>query len=81
MSAVAVDVGEVLQRVFCDVLGLREIDPDTSFLDLGGVSIEAEEIALKLSEELALRIDAVDILSSENLQDVRTLVRRRLSEE
>lgn len=78
------DVVVLVRNAFEEVLGLGQIDPELSFIDLGGVSLEAAQIAEQVnaavSGHLALRADltAADILASETVLQVSELVRARI---
>jgi acyl carrier protein len=72
------DVQIIVSEVFHEVLGIEDIEPSTSFVDLGGVSLEAEQIAARLSETLNIRLTAADVMARETLREVGKLVAERL---
>jgi hypothetical protein len=81
MELQAVELQEVertLREIFCEVLGLVEIEPTASFIDLGGVSLEAEDIARRASAFFEVQLEPVDVIGSETLREVAILVRERL---
>ncbi|MEV4690543.1 beta-ketoacyl synthase N-terminal-like domain-containing protein [Micromonospora echinospora] len=53
-SATATSVLTFVQQVWCDVLGVESIAPDTHFMDLGGDSLYAVEVGARLSKGLGL---------------------------
>jgi acyl carrier protein len=80
MAQLSNDPADVVQAVVCEVLGVATVDAGTSFVDLGGVSLEAEQIALRLSARLGIEMNALDILVSESLKDIALTVRQRLAD-
>jgi acyl carrier protein len=51
----------LLRTLWCEALSVSEVSDDDHFLDLGGNSITAMEIAAQLEEELHHHV-AVDVL-------------------
>jgi acyl carrier protein len=72
-------VDRIVHEVFCDVLGIDQLPLDVSFFDMGGVSIEAAQISLRISSALDMELDAADIMAHETLGQLLQLVRARLA--
>jgi hypothetical protein len=75
------DVRHIVSQTFCEVLGLPQIDADVAFSDLGGVSLEAAQIASQLTTALGINLSAGEILGRESLLDVMRLVSERMPKE
>jgi hypothetical protein len=73
------NVDPIVEQVFAGVLGLTELDADASFIDLGGVSIEAEQIAARIAAILRIDVTGADILGHETVRQVSKLVADRLA--
>jgi amino acid adenylation domain-containing protein len=61
--------GEVA-RIWRDVLGVRAVRPDDNFLDLGGNSILAIQVASRLRARLLVEVEPADVLLAETLADL-----------
>ena len=72
------DVNAAISDAFREVLGVTEIDPDVSFIDMGGVSIEAAQIAALVNEALQVDLSAADVLGRETLRQIASLAEERL---
>jgi acyl carrier protein len=64
-----------IAKILRDVLGLDDIELSVSFFDLGGTSIEAEQIADQINAELGAALRSTDVLAADALNDLVELVR------
>jgi acyl carrier protein len=64
-----------IAKILRDVLGLDDIELSVSFFDLGGTSIEAEQIAEQINAELGAAIRSSDVLAADELSDLVEIVR------
>ncbi|WP_370415594.1 amino acid adenylation domain-containing protein [Streptomyces fradiae] len=69
-EAEAAPVLAALQEIWQDVLGLPAVDPDANFIDLGGNSILAMQIATRVRQRLDIRIDAGAVLLTDSLDEL-----------
>ncbi|GAA3390685.1 non-ribosomal peptide synthetase [Streptomyces roseoviridis] len=59
-----------LQTVWQDVLSADAIGPDANFIDLGGNSILAMQVATRVRQHLGVRIDAGAVLLTDSLEEL-----------
>ncbi|MFD0372184.1 amino acid adenylation domain-containing protein [Streptomyces sp. NPDC127114] len=59
-----------LQAVWQDVLGAEAVDPADNFIDLGGNSILAMQVAVRVQQRLDVRIDAGAVLLTDSLEEL-----------
>lgn len=59
-----IDTERALTRIWADVLQLTDVGIDDPFLDLGGDSLRAAEIALRVRIRFAARVSVADLLTS-----------------
>jgi acyl carrier protein len=70
-------VNTIVTGIWCEILGVDEIPETASFYDLGGTSLEAEQIASRISDAFAVDIRGGDILRHELLGTVIAAVTDR----
>ncbi|MFF9199791.1 amino acid adenylation domain-containing protein [Streptomyces sp. NPDC014779] len=59
-----------LQEIWQDVLGVPAVEPEANFIDLGGNSILAMQIATRVRQRLDVRIDAGAVLLTDSLDEL-----------
>lgn len=59
-----------LQAVWQDILGTEAISPTDNFIDLGGNSILAMQVATRAQQHLDVRIDAGAVLLTDSLEEL-----------
>ncbi|WP_406062390.1 non-ribosomal peptide synthetase [Streptomyces sp. NBC_01077] len=59
-----------LQAVWQDVLGTDAVNPTDNFIDLGGNSILAMQVATRVQQHLDVRIDAGAVLLTDSLEEL-----------
>lgn len=57
---------DALRKIWRDVLGVSEVSSVDNFIDLGGNSILAIQVASRANQTLAIRVDPVDVLLAES---------------
>jgi dihydroaeruginoic acid synthetase len=67
-----------ISEIWIDILGLDTLAEGASFFDLGGTSIEAEQIAARLNERFGSKVRGTDILRATTVEGVAAVVRRQL---
>jgi acyl carrier protein len=72
-------VDTVVTGIWCEILGMEEIPESASFYALGGTSLEAEQIASRVAEALAVEMRGGDILTHGQLGEVIAVVKERMS--
>jgi iturin family lipopeptide synthetase A len=70
---------ELVAGVWMEVLGLDSVDATESIFDLGGTSIQAEQIAARLMDTVMTEISGVDVLRTGTVQEMARLLRERLA--
>lgn len=60
----------ILARLCADLLGTDQIPFDSSFLDLGGDSLQAAQLVWRIQEEFSIQISQADIIDSKDLFDL-----------
>jgi acyl carrier protein len=58
-----VSILEELHRVWCEVLGYKEINKEDNFFDIGGTSIIAVDLQIAIKQALNINLDVVEIFS------------------
>lgn len=58
---------QIIGNVWAGVLGFKELSVESHFYSLGGDSILAYQIAVKLSEQLGVTVKAVDVIRCETI--------------
>ena len=53
----------IVRGLWCEILGVESLTDDASFLELGGASIAAEQLADRISHALGVDLSGLDILS------------------
>ncbi|MFF9147933.1 amino acid adenylation domain-containing protein [Streptomyces sp. NPDC014861] len=59
-----------LQEIWRDVLGTDAVAPDANFIDLGGNSILAMQVAVRVRRHLDVRVDAGAVLLTDSLDEL-----------
>lgn len=72
------DVKEVVASVWEEILGVSGVHLDEGFMELGGTSIAAEQIASRIRRVFAVSVQGSDILRSNTLSCFAEVVVRRL---
>jgi acyl carrier protein len=78
-NATPLSVTRRVERIWKDVLGTESTRPSDNFLDLGGNSILAIQLASRLSADLTVDLDPTDVLLAESLAELRDRVEARLA--
>lgn len=63
-------VTQQVQLVWCEVLGVPKAEPTENFVESGGNSILAIQLASRLRERLAVDVEPTDVLLTETLADL-----------
>jgi amino acid adenylation domain-containing protein len=64
-----------LQRIWQDVLGIAKVRATDNFIDLGGNSILAIQMASRAREQLAVEVEPTDVLLAGTLGDLAAQIR------
>ncbi len=67
----------LVSSVWIEILGLDRVEVSDSFFDLGGTSIQAEQIASRLNDAILIELTGTDILQAGCVAQVARLVRER----
>jgi amino acid adenylation domain-containing protein len=78
-NATPLSVTRRVERIWKDVLGTESTRPSDNFLDLGGNSILAIQLASRLSADLTVDLEPTDVLLAESLAELRDRVEARLA--
>lgn len=70
---------ELVAGIWMEVLGLDSVDATESIFDLGGTSIQAEQIAARLMDTVMTEISGADVLRTGTVQEMARLLRERLA--
>jgi hypothetical protein len=76
-TAAASPVPAELARIWCEVLEVATAHPGDAFLDLGGNSILAVQLASRIGERLGVPLEPADVLLADSLADLGTRVADR----
>jgi acyl carrier protein len=76
----SVEVEEVLKSIWSEILGVETIDPMASFLDLGGNSIAAEQIAARVCEAMPVSLRGSQILRHKTLSNIVRLLEQQMTD-
>jgi len=68
---------ELVARVWMEILGLDSVDATESIFDLGGTSIQAEQIAARLMDSLMMEITGADVLRTGTVRELAGLLSER----
>lgn len=63
-------LGAEVRRIWLDVLDVASAAPEDNFLDLGGNSITAVQVASRIQQQLDLLIEPADVLLAESLAEL-----------
>ena len=55
----------VVRDLWCEMLGIDAFDDASSFVELGGTSIIAEQLAARISDSIGVDISGLDVLHEE----------------
>ena len=58
-----------MARIWSMVLGIEVSDPSANFMELGGSSLLAAQVAARASDKFGCKISVVDVIVSTNLRD------------
>ncbi len=72
-------VSTALRVIWRDVLGVPDVSPADSFIDLGGNSILAIQVASRLGQALTVRVEPGDVLLADSFAELNTVLRQKLS--
>jgi acyl carrier protein len=70
---------ERMSRVWSEVIGLANIAPHDDLYRLGGDSLQAAEIVLRIAEEFGVTIEAGTLLDGATLGELSSLIDDRLA--
>jgi amino acid adenylation domain-containing protein len=73
------DVRAALAGIWRDVLGVADVSPADSFIDLGGNSILAIQVASRAGQALRVRVEPGDVLLADSFGELNTVLRRKMS--
>ncbi len=71
------DTERALTRIWTDVLQLADVGVDDPFLEVGGDSLRAAEIALRVRIRFTARVSVMDLLASATIAAMATLIDER----
>ena len=54
-----------VRELWCEMLGVEKLDESASFIDLGGTSIAAEQLAARIADSLGIDVSGLDVLNDE----------------
>ena len=63
-----------LEEIWSEVLGIRPIDADDHFLDIGGDSLLASAIATRIQSRFQIDVSAMDILDQPTIRQLGCLI-------
>jgi len=75
--AASTDTERALTRIWTDVLQLADVGVDDPFLDVGGDSLRAAEIALRVRTRFAARVSVADLLATATIAAMAVLLEAR----
>ncbi len=64
------EFGEALRQIWQDVLGIPHLAVGDNFLDLGGNSIMAVQVATRIQDQLEITVEPADVLLADSLADL-----------
>jgi amino acid adenylation domain-containing protein len=67
-------LGRAVAAIWCDLLNAREIRPDDRFLDLGGDSLLAVRVAIRIRRELGRQITSAAMLGNPTVEELADLL-------
>jgi acyl carrier protein len=63
-----------LAAIWVDVLGVAGVGPEDNFVELGGNSILAMQVAARVRAQLGRQVEAADVLLADSLADLAARV-------
>ncbi|MFD7614927.1 amino acid adenylation domain-containing protein [Streptomyces sp. NPDC059828] len=69
------EIARTVQKLWQDVLGAATVSPGDNFIDMGGNSILATQLASRIQKQVPLRLEPADILLADSLADLVGKVR------
>ncbi|MBS5984146.1 MAG: polyketide synthase [Clostridium butyricum] len=78
-SSENLDVREVIESIWKKILGFKEINGDDKFYKLGGDSLIGMQIVNTINKKLDIKIDVVDLLESQTINNLVIKVEECLS--
>ncbi len=66
-----------VEKIFCEILGLEEVDVETSFFELGGESILAMKLMVMIENKLEAKVSIADIFKHNTVRELAQLIRKR----
>jgi len=81
-EALAVSPSELtdgIAAIWCDVLSVPRVSPADNFIDLGGNSILAMQVAARIQQRFSRPVEAADVLLAETLTDLGAQVERSVA--
>jgi amino acid adenylation domain-containing protein len=63
-------VGELLRQIWREVLNVPRVAPGSNFLDLGGNSVMAVQVATRIQQRLDVAIEPAEILLADSLSEL-----------
>jgi acyl carrier protein len=73
------EVDRVLETMWCELLKVPEIAPADNFLDLGGNSLRAGELVLRIRSQLGIEVPIDVVLSEDSFATMARTVREMLA--
>jgi acyl carrier protein len=73
-GATPAEIGQRVEQIWRDVLGLREGHSDATFFELNGQSISAVRISARIEDELGVAVDIGDLFEDPDLDAFVRLV-------
>jgi len=62
------DQRKLVEGIWREILGLAEIDPDRTFVDLGGTSLGANQLVVKLARRLGIEVPVIRVFEYPTLR-------------
>lgn len=60
---------EIVGRIWSTLLGTQQVAPHAHFFGLGGDSLKATELMLRIQDELAISLDPIEVFDAPVLED------------
>ncbi|KDN75929.1 beta-ketoacyl synthase N-terminal-like domain-containing protein [Streptomyces olindensis] len=74
------DTEQTVSRLFKQMLGVPDVDPQANFFDLGGDSLVANELLGQLEQLLPVRLEARDMYVAPTVRELTALIEKQLSD-
>ncbi|MFF5262921.1 type I polyketide synthase [Actinomadura viridis] len=79
VNGAGADVGEVVRRLFAEMLGLDRLDPDESFFDLGGDSLVATQFLVRIRKIFPVDVVLRSMFEAPTANAFAALVEERMT--